>query len=326
MVRHRFVLVRLLKQVDAAPEPEPVRRGPGRPVTFSDRLIAKAVVVMLCRRLFTAHALLSFLEQDDEVVRSIRPLLHEHGRFPSRRTWERRLGALPDDLPRRIAVLGAYLTAVLKPWGRRKRAVAFDSTALRTSGGVWHKQHREAGEVPHTSIDTEAGWSKSGWHGWWYGWKAHLAVTAGRIWIPVAAFVTVANVSDNIAAPTLLESVPEPVRWVLGDSQYRDPELTRLCAEAGIELVTPQAGAYPHTDAKVELRRALHKQRSRSIEPFNGLFKAIFEWNSQVPVRGLRRTQLLVLGAVYLYQIVLLYQHERDLPLARNIKALIRAA
>lgn len=31
---------------------------------------------------------------------------------------------------------------------------------------MWHKKHREAGEVPHTSIDTEAHWAKSGWHGW----------------------------------------------------------------------------------------------------------------------------------------------------------------
>jgi hypothetical protein len=38
-----------------------------------------------------------------------------------------------------------------------------DSTLLREEGGVWHKK---AAKVAHTSIDTEAAWSKSGWHGW----------------------------------------------------------------------------------------------------------------------------------------------------------------
>ena len=137
MVRHRFVLVRLVRQVDHAPEPDAPAPRRGRPRTYSDRLIAKAVVIMLCRRVFTAHALLEFLDQDDDLVRSLRPLLEEHGRFPSRRTWERRLAALPDDWPRRIGALGCYLAAVLKPWGRRKHAVAMDSTALRTCGGQW---------------------------------------------------------------------------------------------------------------------------------------------------------------------------------------------
>jgi hypothetical protein len=31
---------------------------------------------------------------------------------------------------------------------------------------VNEKAHRDQGVVPHTSIDTEAAWSKSGWHGW----------------------------------------------------------------------------------------------------------------------------------------------------------------
>jgi len=45
-----------------------------------------------------------------------------------------------------------------------------------------------------------------------------------------------------------------------------------------------------------------------------------------MPVQGLRRSQLLVLGAVVIYQLVLLYQHERNLPLGKGIKPLLRAA
>jgi len=69
-----------------------------------------------------------------------------------------------------------------------------------------------------------------------------------------------------------------------------------------------------------------HKLRSQAIGPFHGLFKNIFEWRVNMPVKGLQRSQLLALGAVVIYQLVLLYQHERQLPLGKGIKPLLRTA
>jgi hypothetical protein len=94
---------------------------------------------MMIRRLYTAYALLTFLDQEDAVARQLRPLLHEHGRFPTRRTWERRLGTWPQPLPGLIGGMGCSLVAGLTPWASHGRAVAVDSTPLKTSGGVWHK-------------------------------------------------------------------------------------------------------------------------------------------------------------------------------------------
>jgi hypothetical protein len=179
MLRHRSVLVSLVLLIDRLPwPPKPGKRRRGHPQTYSDRLIVKALVIMIIRRLYTAYALLAFLEQDDPLPQQLRPLLYEQGRFPSRRTWERRLAILPQSLPGLIGCIGRHLVTLLHPWGTHGRAVACDSTPRATGGGVWHKKHREQGVVPHSSIDTEAGWSKSGWHGWWYGWKLHLAVEA----------------------------------------------------------------------------------------------------------------------------------------------------
>ena len=45
-----------------------------------------------------------------------------------------------------------------------------------------------------------------------------------------------------------------------------------------------------------------------------------------MPVKGVQRSQPLALGAVVIYQVVLLYQHERHLPLGKGIKPLLRAA
>jgi Transposase DDE domain len=204
--------------------------------------------------------------------------------------------------------------------------VAVDSTPLNTSGGVWHKKHKEAGEIPQTSIDTEAGWSKSGWHGWWYGWKLHLAVSGGAVWIPLAAALTAANTAANTIAPQLLAPLPAEVRDVLGDTHSNDPEVRRLCEQANRALVATRRGAYPHHDDGVEVRRMFHTLRSLAIEPFHGLCKNVFEWRTQMPVQGLRRSQLLGLGAIGIYQLVLLYQHEHNLPLGKGIKPLLRAA
>jgi hypothetical protein len=56
------------------------------------------------------------------------------------------------------------------------------------------------------------------------------------------------------------------------------------------------------------------------------LFKNIFEWRGQMPVKGLKQCQLFALGAILLYQIVLLDQHQRQQPVGVGIKALLRAA
>jgi hypothetical protein len=127
----------------------------------------KALVIMLIRRLHTAYALLAFLAQGAAVAVRLRPLWCEHGRFPSRRTWERRLAVLPTSLPGMIGYCGRHLVALWHPWAIHGRAVAIDSTPLATGGGGWHKTHRQQGVIPPSSIDTEAGWSTSGWHGWW---------------------------------------------------------------------------------------------------------------------------------------------------------------
>jgi len=327
MISGGSILVSLVHLVDHLPLPPPrARRKRGRQPTYSERLIIKALVVMIIRRLYTAWALLAFLHQNDPVVQQLRGLLTEEGRFPTRRTWERRLAALPSTLPGLIGRLGRQLVTVLTPWAQQGHGAACDSTAVRAHGGVWHKKDREAGSIPHTSIDTEAHWSKSGWHGWWYGWKLHLAVSIGSLWIPLAAEFTAANVADSEVAPLLLIQLPAEVRYVLGDQHYNTPELRIECARHNRELVATRRGPYPHTDGGVEVRRVFHQLRSHAIEPFNGLFKNIFEWGGHMPVKSLRRCQLLALGAVLLYQLALLYQHQYHHPVGVGIKALLRAA
>src|SRR5215471_5542081 len=117
-------------------------------------------------------------------------VLSEQGRFPTRRTWERQMFALPASLPAQIGCLGRHLVSLIQPWMTSGRAVAIDSSILRARCGVWHQKHREKGERPHTSIDPEAHWTKSGWHALVYGWKLHVVSVVAGVWFPIAAILT----------------------------------------------------------------------------------------------------------------------------------------
>jgi hypothetical protein len=327
MLLQESLLVTLVKLVDGVPMPGPPTRGRGRPPVYPDRLFLKALVIMMVRRLHKVNEFLAVLAEPTPEMHALRALLTDpQGRVPSRRTWERRLAAIPATLPAQIGCLGRHLVALLHPWADCARAAALDSTVLRALGGVWHKKDREAGVVPHTSIDTEAHWTKSGWHGWVYGWKLHLVCTAARVWIPLAAELTPANAADNLQAPGLLQELPLELRFLLGDQHYHDPDLEQLCARSGCRVITPTGGAYPHTDDGVEVRRILHKTRSIAIENFNEQFKGIFEGHGQVPTRGLVATRRFALGAIFVYQLALLHRHDIGADLRVGLKAFIRAA
>src|SRR5512143_2569996 len=220
MITPEPLVVISVKLVDSIPIPPSPRRGRGRPQYYSDRLFLKALVIMIVQHLHKVHELLAVLDEPTVEMQTLRTMLTEGGRYPTRRTWERRLKALPASLPVQIGCLGRYLVALIQPWLTYGRAVAIDSTILLANGGVWHQKHREKGEIPHTSIDTQAHWTKSGWHGWVYGWKLHVVSVVAAVWFPVVAVLTPANVADSDPAAQLLREVPAEVRFVLGDRHY----------------------------------------------------------------------------------------------------------
>jgi Transposase DDE domain len=332
MVPQDSLLVILVGLVDLIPVPAgPVKRRRGRCKTYPDQLFLKALVIMIVRQVHTPSGLLAILAQKTGEMQALRQILSlADGRFACRRTWERRLAAIPETLPAQIACLGCFLLELLGLWSKAACAAAIDSTVLTARGGVWHKKDREAGLIRHTSIDTEAQWTKSGWHGWVYGWKLHLVVTAAcNAWLPLAAEVTPANVADNMQASTLIEALPAGLDFLLGDQHYHDQTLASLCNQRGCTLVTSFTGKnnpYPHDDDGVKVRQILHKTRSIAIENFNEHFKAIFDVHGSVPTKGLLATQRFVLSAVFVYQLAILYSCLQNLDLRIGLKALLKAA
>jgi hypothetical protein len=326
MVHEISLVVILVRLVDRLPTPRPPHQRRGRPPVYSDQLFLKALVIMILKHLHSPYELLTVLEQPTAEMAAVRPLLREGGRYPCRRTWERRLAALPATLPAQIGCLGRHLVTLIQPWAQTGRAVAADSTVLRAHGGVWHKKHRDAGEVPHTAIDTEAHWTKSGWHGWVYGWKLHLVTVVAEVWIPLAAQLTPANYDDSTAAEELVAELPLEVRYLLGDQHYNTPSLHALGARQGWQVVATHRGRRPKSDMGREVRKVFHKLRSLAIENFNQHFKGIFGGHAQVPTKGLVATRRWALGAILVYQLALWYRFEQGLDLNIGLKAFLKAA
>ena len=326
MVHEISLVVILVRLVDRMPTPAPPPRGRGRPLVYSDRLFLKALVIMILKHLHSPYELLTVLEQPTPEMAALRPLLTERGRYPCRRTWERRLAALPATLPAQIGCLGRHLVRLIQPWAQTGRAVAADSTVLRAHGGVWHKKHRDAGEVPHTAIDTEAHWTKSGWQGWVYGWKLHLVTLVAEVWIPLAAQLTPANHDDSAVAEELVPELPLEVGYLLGDQHYNTPSLRAVSGRQGWWLVATHRGKRPKTDTGRLVRSIFHQLRSLAIENFNPHFKGIFGGHAQVPTKGLVATRRWALGAILVDQLALWYRFEQGLDLNIGLKAFLKAA
>ena len=63
-------------------------------------------------------------------------------------------------------------------------------------------------------------------------------------------------------------------------------------------------------DIGASVRRVLHPVRDTTIERFFAHFKDVLELLDRVPTRGRKDTLLLLIGSVYIYQLVLFLQLE----------------
>ena len=181
---------------------------------YSDRLFLQALVMMIVRHLHKVHELPSRARTTNRRHAHAATPVDRAGTLPVTSYPGTPLESTPGDAPCPNWLSGS-------PFGGPDSTVAdvwaIDSTILRARGGVWHQKHREKGEIPHSSLDPEAHWTKSGWHGWVYGWKLHIVSVVAAVWFPIAAVLTPANVADSDPAPDLLGEVPAEVRFVLGD-------------------------------------------------------------------------------------------------------------
>jgi len=210
--------------------------------------------------------------------------------------------------------------------------VAVDKSLLAGQGPPWHQRDRVQGEVP-AGVDPDTTWGYSAHHGWVQGYSYEVVVTATAgttVW-PLLASVDTASTSE---AATFGEKIPQlltAVRYVGADSSYDNDSFDRGITEdaagrpTGRRLVCPEnrrngTGQKPGPAQRRRQRRRrflasrrgrrIYRQRSRTVEPFHEWLARAFELDG-VWHRGLDNNRTQVLGAIFAYQVLLRYNHQR---------------
>ena len=298
---------------------------PGRPYVYSPTVILRCFIVRIWFRLDSNRALHEYLAMDLPYNRKI---MKRCGlsRVPSRRTFDRRLATISNDIKNRITAMGELFVRdkIIDP-----SILSTDSTLIKAQGYVWHKSSMKKKVVPRSGIDTDARWGFSHTKGWIFGYKLHLISSTGSIIVPLAADFTTANIPDNQMYSILTASLPVTIikrtLYMSADPGYDDHKLYDLSSSMGFQLVCPvQRYKSTPTDRmkliefyKSEVGQIIYSLRSTSIEPLIGHIKSVFRIDP-LPVQGYAKSCAIVLLSVLLYQILVYYncKTDRDNPMA----------
>jgi Transposase DDE domain len=253
--------------------------------------------------------------------------------LPSRRTFDRRLKTVSDDIIERISTMGNLfvLHDMVNPY-----ILAIDSTLLRSKGHVWHASSMKEGIVPCPGIDTDARWGFSHTKGWIFGYKLHMICSTdpSSIIVPLAADVTTANIPDNqvyqdltsLSSPTttttttttasISNEIIKKVHFMVADPGYDDHELYESSLKTGFQLVCPVRRYRKTPEERLKLvdfyesslGQVVYSRRGTSIEPLIEHIKSVFRIDP-IPVRGCEMVRGIVLLSVLLHQILVYYNY-----------------
>lgn len=264
------------------------KRGRGRPFVYSHASMTLFFMVMALKRIYSFKSMTKYAKA-----------YYEDFGFPgapSRKTIRRRFLSLPSYIHWLLPQIVHHCQEL--DYATFRCSWAFvDKSVFRALGGLWHKKHMIQGIVPHPSIDTDASWSKSAYHGWRFGYGLHLICLQNRF--PVAAWVTTASVKDYSQMVKLVEAIKHMVGIVVGDAGYQCLKVIRqLYQQYGILLQTPkvfttyvkqQFVKWYNSMVQLAEARQLYRHRKPSIEPLFSLIKQLFdlEGEKQLPYQGI---------------------------------------
>lgn len=241
---------------------------------------------------------------------------------PTRKTIRMRFEALPTIMQELIPALAQSLAMVDKKFNFKwvfidKRFAA--RSVFRALGGLWHTKQMKEGIVPHHSIDTQASWAKSDYHGWRFGYGLHLIVNEFRF--PIAATVATASDKDYSFVEMLIRSIHQKISIIVGDRGY-------FCADV-IEKINHNFGILLQTIKPFEdsCKQAikdwyndliltpqaqwLYRLRKPSIEPTFAIIKELFNLTdeNQLPFKGLIKVSAYLLTCTITIQLMMYHNN-----------------
>jgi hypothetical protein len=320
MITTDHPLIQLLALIDMVwieTDKAEVRRG--APKWYSEQTMFKVYVVSVLKFLWKRRSLWRYLS-GTPIVAAACGLV----RIPDRRTLDRRLGEIAPQAEAQIVALGLVLSleAVTDA-----TVAASDGSAFATPGPVWHKRAKAAGVVPEGlhGLDREADWIQSEYHGWVYGYKAHVTISVAptTVRVVLGACVTGSACESHILQARV-KDLPPLLRSLLLDAGYDDGDLIADCAQRGIEVLAPlskpvgKSTPQDRRDRAAYLAsptgKARYRQRGCSIEPFFATIKDFFRLDP-LPVQGKTKASAFILLALYAWNLIVLFNFVNNRPL-----------
>lgn len=240
---------------------------------------------------------------------------------PSRKTLRRRFLALPAFLQNFMPELASEAGCLDERFSFR---TAFaDKSIFRALGGLWHKKHRQQGLVPHRSIDTEASWGKSPYHGWRFGYGLHVVANGFRF--PMMASVTTASAKDYHQLLGLLSPIAEGCLLVIADAGYRSIRAIMqvwnslrifVLTRASFKGESPNKLWYNKIAGHVSAA-VLYRRRQPSIEPVFAILKELFalQGEEHLPYKGLAKVEAYLLLLTASLQVLMIFNSIHQHPL-----------
>ena len=320
MITADHPLIQLLALIDMVwREAEPGKVKRGAPKVYSEKTMFKVYIVSLLKQLWAHRSVWRYLSRMPLVASAC-----GLGHLPDRRTLDRRLAEIGPQAEAQIQALGLALSIERVT---DATVAASDGSAFATPGPVWHKKDKEAGIIPAGlhGLDTQADWIQSTYHGWVYGYKAHVSISVAPTTVRVVLGATVTGADcESHVLQARVKDLPPLVRTLLLDAGYDDGDLIADCAEYGIEVLAPLSKPVGKTTPQDRRDRAAYlaspqgkaryKQRGSSIEPFFATIKDFFHLDP-LPLQGKSNASALILLALYAWNLIVMFNFVNNRPL-----------
>ena len=301
----------------------------GRGFTYPEKTFIVFFLLMQFRRIYYFKSQVRWLSQHPEML-----VLLGWEDVPHRKTVSTRYKNLYETLQQFMSYLSQRASELEEAFGTQH--LVEDKSLFKAKGPVWHQSDRKQGRIPENlrNLDTDATWSKSGYHGWVYGYGLHITCNASAF--PVMVSVETAAVSESAVidqkAATLLDQIqPETVS---ADNSYAKATRIRQWAKQGTMLLTPAAKwvngryakAYHRFIKRPECQQWL-RQRRTSVEPFFELVSTILGTHAlqkQLPLQGLANVRTCLALAAFSVLMAMVLNSIWRLPI-RSVSYIINA-
>jgi hypothetical protein len=299
----------------------------GKPFTYTEKTMIIFFAMMQLKRIFKFKAQRRWLEKHRRTAFWLSWVT-----IPHRTTLSRRYKTVYATVCEFVCFLARYAHDLDTRFSNHH--LIEDKSLFKALGPVWHQSDRKFGRIPEKlrNLDTDATWSKSGYHGWVYGYGLHI--TCNEAAFPALVQVETGAISESKVIDQKADRIINELSplTLAADNSYTKAMRIRRWAKKGVALLTPAhkwvkgryATAYHHFIQEPDIAEHLRKRRT-SVEPLFDLIAKVLGTTArqkQLPIQGLKNVRTCLALATLTVQIAIIVNSIWDLPL-RNISTML---